>query len=97
MKVAASTAKSFEELVPDLTEMAEAVFAQHAENVAFSVDVAYGEVSAPGGDRVSHVLNIPFISEELAMGDSEASLQANLQQALEKVLQGRARVVGPWS
>ena len=81
----------------DLQDMVDAVFAQHSDNVKFSVDVSYGEVSAPGGDRVSHVLAVPFVADLLAMGESEPSLQSSLTKELEKVLSGRAPVVGPWS
>lgn len=96
LKVATTSATSFDDVVPDLTDLVETVFAQHGEDVKFSIDVAYGEVSAPGGDRVSHVLALPFITESLAMGESETSLQATLQRKLERVLQGRAAIVGPW-
>jgi hypothetical protein len=62
--VANSSAQSSEELRSDLGDLVESVFLRHVdESVTFSVDLEYGEVSAPRGDQVSHMVQVPWLAE----------------------------------
>lgn len=92
LKAACSNAASVAELSPDLEAMVEAVFAQHSANVTFSVDASYGEIAAPNGDQVSHILSLPFLSG--AADKAEASDQ--IQSALREIVGEKAKVIGPW-
>lgn len=92
LKVACSGASSVDTLNADLESLVEAVFAQHSSGVTFSVDASYGEIAAPNGDQVSHVLSLPFLS---SVADKSAA-SAEIQQALREIVGDRASVIGPW-
>jgi hypothetical protein len=62
--VANSSASCADELRSDVADLVERVFLRHAdEAVTFSVDFEYGEISAPRGDQVSHMVQVPWLSE----------------------------------
>lgn len=96
LKVATSSATGLDDVESDLRDLARAVFEQHGEDVMFSVDVSYAEVSAPKGDQVSHLLNLPFVSDLIAGGMSRSDVQDSLTKLLEGMVGETAKVVGPW-
>ena len=96
LKVATSSATGLEDVESDLRDMARAVFEQHGEDAMFSVDVSYAEVSAPKGDQVSHLLNLPFVSDLVASGMPKGEIQDSLTRQMERIVGETARVVGPW-
>lgn len=96
LKVAVATGTSLEDIFEDLDGLAEAVFTQHSENVQFSIDVPYGEIAAPSGDQVSHILQIPFLADLVAGGASESSVYASIHADLSRIVGPRAEVRGPW-
>ena len=96
LKVATSTATDLSDVEPDLRDMARAVFEQHGEEVLFSVDVAYAEISAPRGDQVSHVLNLPFVSNLLSNGLEKGEIMDSLANQLRAFVGETSKVVGPW-
>ena len=96
LKVATSTASGLEDVEPDLRDLAKAVFEQHSEDVSFSVDVSFCEISAPRGDQVSHLLNLPFISSLIGAGTPKSEIQDSLTKQLEAMIGETAKVVGPW-
>lgn len=96
LKVATSDATGLDDIEPDLRDLARAVFEDHGEEVFFSIDVAYAEVSAPRGDQVSYVLNIPFVTELIAAGVDKSEIQDSLTTQLEAMVGETAKVVGPW-
>lgn len=78
-----SSARSHAELESDLAEMAAAVFERHPDAaLTFCIDVAYGEVAAPGADCVSHVMAVPWFAERLAAGESAEDIFDQCAQLL---------------
>lgn len=96
LKVATSSATGLDDVESDLRDMARAVFEQHGEDVMFSIDVSYAEISAPKGDQVSHLLNLPFVSELISGGTSKSDAQELLTNLLTGIVGETAKVVGPW-
>ena len=96
LKVATSSATSLENVKSDLEDMVRAVFEQHGREVTFSIDVPYAEISAPRGDQVSHLLNLPFVSVFVAGGMEKGEIQASLTQQLKSLVGDTTKVVGPW-
>ncbi len=96
LKVATSEATTLDNVKPDLEELVRAVFEQHGREVTFSIDVPYSEISAPRGDQVSHVLNLPFVSVFVAGGMEKAEIQASLAQQLRSLFGDTTKVIGPW-
>jgi hypothetical protein len=96
LKVATSSATGLEDVEADLRDMSRTVFEQHGEDVMFSVDVSYAEVSAPKGDQVSHLLNLPFVSGLIAGGMPKSEVQQTLTNMLVGIVGETAKVVGPW-
>ena len=96
LKVATSDATTLEEIEPDLRDLARAVFEQHGEDVMFSVDVNFAEISAPRGDQVSHLLNVPFVGNLIKNGTDKSEIQYSLTRQLEAMVGETAKVVGPW-
>jgi hypothetical protein len=96
LKVATSSATGLDDVEHDLRDMARAVFEQHGEDVTFSVDVNYAEISAPRGDQVSHLLNIPFVTTLITAGAERAELQEGLSIKLKEIVGNIAQVIGPW-
>ena len=96
LKVAISSATSLDNVEDDLRELVKAVFDQHGDGVKFSVDVAYNEISAPRGDQVSHVLNLPFVSDLAAAGGDKKGIADSLSQKLIGIVGDDSKVVGPW-
>jgi hypothetical protein len=96
LKVATSSATSLENVKSDLDDMVKAVFEQHGREVAFSIDVPYAEISAPRGDQVSHLLNLPFVSVFVAGGMDKSEIQKSLTQQLKSLVGDTTKVVGPW-
>ncbi|HRJ27596.1 MAG TPA: hypothetical protein PLO61_08830 [Fimbriimonadaceae bacterium] len=97
--MAESEARSKEPLEVDLVDMVGVVFHRHPDNVTFSIDVDFAQISAPSGLNVTHILNLPWIAERLESGEPAEALQAELTQALQSALksQGReAAIQGPW-
>jgi hypothetical protein len=98
--VGASDATSSEALALDLAMLVQAIFDRHEGEVAFSIDVDYAEVSAPRGDQVSHIVNIPWLSARKSAGESKAEILESVREVLAGVLAGfpgrTARVQGPW-
>ena len=96
LKVASSSATGLDDVDPDLRDLARAVFDQHSENVKFSIDVSYAEISAPRGDQVSHVLSLPFVSDLVAKGGDKQAIQHALSDRLKDIVGDPEMVVGPW-
>ena len=96
LKVATSSATSLENVKSDLEDMVKAVFEQHGREVTFSIDVPYAEISAPRGDQVSHVLNLPFVTVFTAGGMEESEILASLTQQLKSFVGDSTKVIGPW-
>ena len=96
LKVATSSATGLDDVDQDLQDMIRAVFDQHGVGVKFSVDVAYAEISAPRGDQVSHVLNLPFVSGLTGSGMDKGEIQSALSEKLRALVGEDAEVVGPW-
>ncbi|MEI7984896.1 MAG: hypothetical protein WCI55_04645 [Armatimonadota bacterium] len=96
LKVATSSATGLEDVESDLRDMARAVFEDHGEEVMFSIDVNYAEISAPRGDQVSYVLNIPFVAGLISGGMDKGEIQDSLTSQLEGMVGETAKVVGPW-
>ncbi|MEI8282973.1 MAG: hypothetical protein WCG75_11245 [Armatimonadota bacterium] len=96
LKVATSSATNIADVEPDLRDLARAVFDQHSENVKFSIDITYAEISAPRGDQVSHVLNLPFVSELVANGGDKQAILHELANHLKDIVGDPEMVVGPW-
>ncbi len=96
LKVATSEATTLDNVKPDLEDMVRAVFEQHGREVTFSIDVPYAEVSAPRGDQVSHVLNLPFVSVFVASGMEKAEILTSLIQQLKSLVGETTNVIGPW-
>ncbi len=96
LKVATSFATGLEDIESDLRDMARAVFEDHGEDVLFSIDVNYAEISAPKGDQVSYLLNIPFVAGLIAGGMDKSEIQDSLTRQMEGMVGETAKVVGPW-
>lgn len=96
LKVATSGATTLDNVKSDLEDMVRAVFEQHGREVTFSIDVPYAEISAPRGDQVSHVLNLPFVSVFIASGMEKSQIQASLTQQLKSLVGDTTKVIGPW-
>ncbi|MBI1332945.1 MAG: hypothetical protein GC165_08695 [Armatimonadetes bacterium] len=96
LKVAQSKATSLDDLDPDLRDLVQAVLTDHPDNPTFSVDVAYAEIAAPRGDQVSHILNLPFVSQLLTSGVAKNDLQQAIIDKLKDTVGDKATVIGPW-
>ena len=96
LKVATSMATSLENVKPELEDMVNSVFEQHGRDVTFSVDVPYAEISAPRGDQVSHILNLPFVSVFVAGGMDKDEIQRSLIQQLKSLVGDTTKIIGPW-
>lgn len=92
LKVAESAATSLDNVESDLRDMVRAVFDEHDHNVTFAVDAGYAEISAPRGDQVSHILNLPFVN---SAADKHA-VQHALIEKLREIVGEDAKVQGPW-
>jgi hypothetical protein len=83
LMAATSGALTHAELETDLAELASAVFERHPEaEITFCIDVAYGEVAAPGGDCVSHIMTVPWFADRLAQGESAEQIFSETSQLL---------------
>ena len=96
LKIATSSATNLTDVELDLRDLAQAVFKEHGEEVTFSVDVAYAEISAPRSDQVSHLLNLPFVTDLIAAGTNKGEIQDALTNQLEAMIGEIAKVTGPW-
>jgi hypothetical protein len=94
MAIGASSASMLEDISADLASMVELVFSRLQVNVEFSIDVAYGEISAPNANQVTHVLQLPWMSQQ---ADSKEEVFAKISVLLSEVLGDKlAKIVGPW-
>jgi hypothetical protein len=100
MFIGATEATSSEALVEDLVDMIQEVKARHSGPCTFSIDVSYGEISAPKADPVSHVLNVSWISGLLGDGHSKPAVfdmvSATLQRAIDQCGYDDVTIQGPW-
>ncbi len=96
LKVAESSATNLDDVADDLRDLARTVLDEHSDCPTFSVDVAYAEISAPRGDQVSHILNLPFISGLVSGGMDKHEIQHNLVEQLRAIVGDDAKVQGPW-
>lgn len=96
LKAATSSASGLDNVEDDLKDLVRAVFDQHGEDVKFSVDVAYAEISAPRGDQVSHILNLPFVSDLVASGVEKSSISDSLKSKLVDLVGDDSKIIGPW-
>lgn len=100
LMVAESAARSDDELHADLAAMVQAVLAHHPGAVTFSVDVGYGEVAAPSGDQVSHIMSVPWFGEREAAGESRDAIYAAVAGQLAEIAAAHAEreigIQGPW-
>ena len=94
MAIGASSASTPEDISADLASMVELVFSRLPENAEFSIDVACGEISAPNANQVTHVLQLPWMSQQV---DSKEEVFAKVSSILTDALGEReAKIVGPW-
>ncbi len=96
LKVAESSATSLDDVEGDLRDMVRAVLDEHEKDATFAVDAAYAEISAPRGDQVSHILNLPFVSNLIANGMDKHQIQSELIEKLHRIVDDDAKVRGPW-
>ena len=98
--VAASEARSPEELKEDLSSLIGEALLRASGRAEFAVDAAYGEVSAPSGSQVSHVLSVPWLSERMHGGEDRAAIEAEVQDLLRAAFPAdqadRCLARGPW-
>jgi hypothetical protein len=89
--VANSSASSSDQLREDLENLCTRVFDRHwGEIITFSIDFEYGEISAPRGDQVSHMVQMPWLTES---GLNVEGIEATMREiAPDKEFQ----VIGPW-
>lgn len=100
LMVAKSEAETLADLKEDLKSLVEEALHRTPSGAAFAVDVAYGEIAAPDGNAVTHILQIPLLtklkSEEMEAEDIERSLIEELSQIFAGIPGCDARAQGPW-
>lgn len=100
LMVAESAARSDADFHADLAAMVQAVLAHHAGSVTFSVDVGYGEVAAPSGDQVSHIMSVPWFAEREGAGESREAIYTVVSRQLGEIAAAHPEreisIQGPW-
>lgn len=100
LMVARSEAESLADLREDLASLIEEALHRTPVGARFSVDAVYGEVSAPSGSAVSHLLQIPWLSSRVQNGEPREDVQKEIIAELSGLLEGRgitsAVAQGPW-
>lgn len=100
LMVARSSAVSLANLKEDLLSLMEEALHRTPEGARFAVDAVYGEVSAPTGSAVTHVLQIPWLSARVQEGESKEAVQLEIIGELASLLASNgfcsALAQGPW-
>lgn len=100
LMVAKSDARSLEELREDLISLIDEALHRTPQGAIFAVDAAYGEVAAPSGNAVTHILQAPWLSQRVAEGEDKNSVESSIIAELSALLVGKessnARAQGPW-
>ena len=100
LMVAKSEAQSLDELREDLISLIDEALHRTPQGAVFAVDAAYGEVTAPSGNAVTHILQVPWLSQRAAQGEDKDSVENSLITELQALLESRdssnARAQGPW-
>ena len=98
--VAVSEASSIAALQPELESMVEEVFLRNEGAVTFSIDPSYGEISAPDGNQVTHILSVSLFQELMDEGMENPQIIIEVGDMIKKIAStypGRnATVCGPW-
>lgn len=100
LMVARSEAASLADLKEDLLSLVEETLHRTPLGARFAVDALYGEVSAPRGSAVSHVLQVPWLTARVQAGESKNDVQNEIIAELSALLEGKgsceAAAQGPW-
>lgn len=100
LMVAKSEAQSLDELREDLASLIDEALYRTPHGAVFAVDAAYGEITAPSGSAVTHILQSPWLSQRVAEGEDKNSIESSIIEELTGLLEGRkasnARAQGPW-
>lgn len=100
LMVAKSEAETLDDLKEDLRSLVEEALHRTPSGAAFAVDVAYGEIAAPDGNAVTHILQIPLLAKLKAEGQSAEDLERSLVDQLSQIFAGiagcDAKAQGPW-
>lgn len=89
-----------DDLRPDLKSLVEEAVHRTAEGAIFAVDVAFGEIAAPHGEAVTHVLQVPLLAKLKSQGQSTEEIERSLIEELSKIIAEipgcHAKAQGPW-
>lgn len=100
LMVAKSEAETLADLKDDLRSLVEEALHRTPSGAAFAVDVAYGEIAAPDGNAVTHILQIPLLSKMKADGQTTVDIERELIEELSQIFAGipgcDAKAQGPW-
>jgi len=100
LMVARSEAESLAELKEDLLSLIEEALHRTPAGARFAVDSAYGEISAPSGSSVSHVLQVPWLASRIQKGEKREEVQDEIIRELNALLKSKessnALAQGPW-
>ncbi len=100
LMVAKSDADSVGELRADLQSLVEEALHRTPVNAVFAVDAAYAEIAAPDGSAVTHILQVPLLTQLSAKGQSKAEIEQAIISELTLIIAALpecgARAQGPW-
>lgn len=100
LMVARSEAESLADLKPDLASLVEEALHRTPLGARFAVDAAFGEISAPSGNAVSHVLQVSWLTARVHGGEAKEDVQNEIIAELSTLLKGNgsceAVAQGPW-
>jgi hypothetical protein len=95
-----SDAYDLDGLRADLGSMIDEVVQRRSTGVKFSIDLEYGEISAPEGGQVSHLMNVAWLADRVNAGEATEQVFAETSEILQDLINQDTRidatVQGPW-